>query len=143
MRGHIRQRGKVWSYVIELGNQKTQRCVDCNRRHWVERRPFERCVRCGGELRDRMERRQREESGFRTKKEAEAALTTELGKVQTQTYIPPSKITVREYLSDEWLPAVKATIKPTTYLSYQIHVERHINPVLGVERQVIPQPEGL
>jgi integrase len=131
MRGHIRQRGKVWSYVIELGNQKTQRCTDCNRRHWVERRPFESCEKCGGELRYRIERRQREETGFRTKKEAEAALTTELGKMQTGTYIAPSKITVREYLSDEWLPAVKATVKPTTYLSYEIHVGRHINPVLG------------
>lgn len=131
MRGHIRQRGKVWSYVIELGNQKTQRCVDCNKRHWVERRPFEKCERCGGELRDRVERRQREETGFRTKKEAEAALTTELGKIQTQTYIPPSKITVREYLTDEWLPAVRATVKPTTYLNYEIHIGRHINPVLG------------
>ena len=58
MRGHIRQRGKVWSYVIELGNQKTQRCLDCNKRHWVERRPYEKCERCGGELRDRVERRQ-------------------------------------------------------------------------------------
>lgn len=131
MRGHIRQRGKVWSFVIELGNQKTQRCLDCNKRHWVERRPYEKCERCGGELRDRVERRQREETGFRTRKEAEAALTTELGKIQTQTYIPPSKITVREYLSDEWLPAVKGTVKPTTYLNYEIHVGRHINPVLG------------
>ena len=131
MRGHIRQRGKVWSFVIELGNQKTQRCLDCNKRHWVERRPYEKCERCGGELRDRVERRQREETGFRTRKEAEAALTTELGKIQTQTYIPPSKITVREYLTDEWLPAVKGTVKPTTYLNYEIHVGRHINPVLG------------
>ena len=59
MRGHIRQRGKVWSFVIELGNQKTQRCTLCNKRHWVERRPFESCTRCGVELRERMERRQR------------------------------------------------------------------------------------
>jgi hypothetical protein len=131
VRGHIRQRGKVWSFVIELGNQKTQRCVDCNKRHWVERRPYEKCERCGGELRDRVERRQREETGFRTRKEAEAALTTELGKIQTQTYIPASKITVREYLTDEWLPAVKGTVKPTTYLNYEIHIGRHINPVLG------------
>jgi integrase len=131
VRGHIRQRGKVWSYVIELGNQKTQRCTLCNRRHWVERRPFESCEKCGGELRYRVERRQREESGFKTKREAEAALTTELGKMQTGTYIAPDKITVREYLSDEWLPAVRATVKPTTYLSYETHVERHLNPSLG------------
>lgn len=40
-------------------------------------------------------------------------------------------MSVRDYLTDEWLPAVKATIKPSTYLSYQTHVERHINPTIG------------
>jgi hypothetical protein len=94
--------------------------IDCNKRHRVERRPYEKCERCGRELRDCVERPQREETGFRTRKEAEAALTTELGNIQTQTYIPPSKITVREYLSDEWLPAVKGTLKRTTYLTYEI-----------------------
>ena len=43
----------------------------------------------------------------------------------------PSRITVREYLLKEWLPAIKGTIRPTTYASYTMHVEGHIVPALG------------
>jgi integrase len=35
------------------------------------------------------------------------------------------------FLSREWLPAITATVRPTTHLGYRGHVERHINPVLG------------
>ncbi len=38
---------------------------------------------------------------------------------------------VREYLTKEWLPAVKATIRPSTYNSYVQHVECHIAPHIG------------
>ena len=38
---------------------------------------------------------------------------------------------MREYLTKEWLPAVKATIRPTTYNSYVQHVECHIVPHIG------------
>ncbi|MGH2728970.1 MAG: tyrosine-type recombinase/integrase [Actinomycetota bacterium] len=35
------------------------------------------------------------------------------------------------FLTHEWLPAIVATVRPTTLLGYRGHVERHINPVLG------------
>jgi integrase len=38
---------------------------------------------------------------------------------------------VKEYLTKEWLPAVKATIRPSTYNSYVQHVECHIAPHIG------------
>jgi integrase len=38
---------------------------------------------------------------------------------------------VREYLTKEWLPAVKATIRPTTYRSYEQHAMCHIAPHIG------------
>jgi integrase len=38
---------------------------------------------------------------------------------------------VSEFMTGEWLPAIRATIRPTTYLSYQGHVECHIIPALG------------
>ena len=36
-----------------------------------------------------------------------------------------------EFLSKEWLPAIESTIRPTTFLSYRGHVERHLVPALG------------
>jgi len=58
MRGHIRKR-VTWEYVVELGDWPAQRCMTCSRRFWVERRKKPRCPKCGGELNDTVERRQR------------------------------------------------------------------------------------
>ena len=51
--------------------------------------------------------------------------------VEAHNYTAPSKPTVRQYLTKEWLPAVKATIRPSTYNSYVQHVECHIAPHIG------------
>jgi integrase len=51
--------------------------------------------------------------------------------VEEQSYVVPSRITVREYLLKEWLPAIRGTIRPTTFASYAMHVEGHIVPALG------------
>ncbi len=54
-----------------------------------------------------------------------------LAAVEERSYVVPSRITVREYLRKEWLPAIKGTVRPTTYASYAAHVEGHILPALG------------
>jgi len=51
--------------------------------------------------------------------------------VEQHNYSTPTKASVREYLTNEWLPAVKATIRPSTYDSYVQHVECHIVPHIG------------
>ena len=51
--------------------------------------------------------------------------------VEEQSYVAPTKVSVREYLTKEWLPAIKATIRPSTYRSYVQHVECHIVPHIG------------
>jgi len=38
---------------------------------------------------------------------------------------------VSEFFIGQWLPAIRSTIRPTTYLSYEGHVECHIIPALG------------
>ncbi len=43
----------------------------------------------------------------------------------------PTRITVRQYLLREWLPAIRGTVRPTTFSSYATHVEGHIVPALG------------
>ena len=135
MRGHVRHRGDEragsWEYIVDVGLHAAQRCPSCKKRSWVERRPAKACPKCGGELTETEERRRETKSGFATQKECESAMNKLLVKVEEQVYTPPTKASVREYLTKEWLPAVKATIRPTTYRSYEQHVMCHIAPHVG------------
>ena len=45
--------------------------------------------------------------------------------------MPPTRITVKAFLIGEWLPAVKGTLRPTTYASYTMLAKEHIIPRLG------------
>jgi len=135
VRGHVRHRGAEregsWEYIVDVGLHAAQRCTACNRRFWIERRPQKVCPKCGGELRETEERRRETKAGFATQKECEQAMNKLLVKVEEQTYQPPTKASVREFLAKEWLPAVKATVRPTTYRSYEQHVTCHIAPHIG------------
>jgi integrase len=54
---------------------------------------------------------QRSKGGHRTKGDARTYLTTRLGEIQAGTYTEPTdrKITVKAFLVDHWLPAVRST----------------------------------
>ena len=93
--------------------------------------PKESCPSCGGALKETEERRRETKAGFATRKECQAAMNKLLVAVEQHTYAAPTKASVREYLTKEWLPAVKATIRPSTYNSYVQHVECHIVPHIG------------
>jgi integrase/predicted RNA-binding Zn-ribbon protein involved in translation (DUF1610 family) len=132
MQGHIRKRDAgSWEYTIDTGRASAQRCRSCGRRFWVERRPKERCPSCGGELVLADERRRQTKGGYATRREAQAAMSKVAVSVEEQTHVASSRLTLREYLSKEWLPAIEHTIRPTTYGSYVSHVECHILPALG------------
>jgi len=133
MRGHVRKRGEPgsWEYIADIGPAAAQRCETCRRRFWIERRPKESCPLCGAALRETEERRREIKAGFATRKEAQAAMNKILVAVEQHNYSAPTKASVREYLVKEWLPAVKSTIRPTTYNSYVQHVECHIVPHIG------------
>jgi len=133
MRGHVRKRGEPgsWEYIVDVGMAAAQRCESCNKRVWIERRPKQSCPKCGGALKETEERRRETKSGFATQKECQAAMNKLLVAVEQQTYASPTKASVREYLVKEWLPAVKATIRPSTYNSYVQHVECHVAPHIG------------
>ena len=79
-------------------------------------------------------RRQKSKSGFATKKKANTALANVQVGLSKGTYVAPSRQTVAGFLTDEWLPGISSTIRPTTHRSYQLHVERHINPRIGTYR---------
>lgn len=45
--------------------------------------------------------------------------------------LDPMSLTLGSFLRDEWLPAVRAKIRPTTYVGYEGHVRRYLVPGLG------------
>ena len=133
MKGHTRKRGESgsWEYIVDVGLAAAQRCTECNKRLWIERRPREKCPKCGRVLRETEERRRETKSGFATQKECEATMNKLLVAVDEHNYAAPTKASVKDYLTKEWLPAVKSTIRPTTHNSYLQHVECHIAPHIG------------
>ena len=130
MRGHIKKRS-TWQFVVDLGPQPFQRCPTCRKRYWAEGGRLHACPRCHGPLEDRVERRQEFHTGYKSKREAEEELAKVLGSVASGVHIDASKMPLADFLRSEWLPAIRATIRPTTYSSYECHVERHIIPTLG------------
>jgi len=133
MRGHVRKRGEPgsWEYIVDVGMAAAQRCGVCNKRVWVERKPRDSCPACGGELTETEERRRAIKGGYATRKECLAAMNKILVAVEEHSFTVPTKASVKEYLTKEWLPAIRATIRPTTYNSYAQHVDCHIVPHIG------------
>ena len=132
MRGHLPRRGTTsFEYIVDVGTAPAQRCDACYKRFWLERKPRDSCPACGGRLRETEERRRAIKAGFHTRKEAQAAMAKVMVAVAERSYVAPSRLTVREYLTREWLPAIEATVRPTTYRSYEQHVSFHIVPHIG------------
>ncbi|MDP9418887.1 MAG: site-specific integrase [Actinomycetota bacterium] len=77
-------------------------------------------------------RRQASKGGFRTRKEAEAARIAALAALQNGTWVRAERVTVREYLEDEWLPTqAPPTLEESTYRSYRRYVRLHVVPYIG------------
>ncbi len=131
-RGHIRRRGEgSFEYIVDIGTASTQRCQACGRRFWVERKLRECCPKCGGELVETEERRRAIRGGFATRRECEAALAKVLAALDTQSFTATTRVTVKQFLVQEWLPTVKGSLRPTTYASYAMLTRAHILPRLG------------
>lgn len=77
------------------------------------------------------QRQQRWHAGYRTKREAERGLTALLSAQDSGTYVTPQRITVGEYLTDRWLPAIEDTVRPTTFDGYRRIVRLYVVPSLG------------
>jgi integrase len=101
MRGHVARKGKRYYPVVDVGRDP-----------------------------ESGRRRQKWHASCSTKREAERALVTILGSLQTAAYVEPSRGTVADFLI-EWLPAIRATVRPSTWASYETHVRRYLSPRLG------------
>ena len=77
-------------------------------------------------------RRQISKGGFRTRREAEAARVEAVNARNEGTFVRPKRVTVREYLLDEWLPSVRPpTIEESTYRSYERYINLHVVTYIG------------
>jgi integrase len=74
-------------------------------------------------------RDQRSKAGFRTKREAQEALSEALERVRRGEVLGARKLTVGEFL-DSWL-ASKRNVRPTTRRAYAGHVEVYLKPLIG------------
>ncbi|CAG7634650.1 Tyrosine recombinase XerC [Paenibacillus solanacearum] len=99
MAGSVRKDGSKWYYVLELG-------VDENGK-----------------------RKQKKQRGFKTKKEAQEALTKAESEVLNGTYVEPSKLLLGDYLNS-WLETKKHSVKEQTWLSYN-YAAKKVIPKLG------------
>jgi len=53
------------------------------------------------------------------------------GSVRTDSYVSATKLTLGQYLTGEWLPGVRASIRPTTWQHYAGIIDAHVVPRLG------------
>jgi integrase len=75
-------------------------------------------------------RRQRWFSGYSTKRDAQRGLVEVLGRVNDRTVVEPARATTASYLA-EWLDGMRARLRPSTWESYRMNIQRHITPHLG------------
>jgi len=76
-------------------------------------------------------RRQVRRRGFKTKKEASAALHEFAVEARQGLAIPSSGVTVSRYLIDTWLPSISTRVRATTADSYKRLVMAHIVTAFG------------
>jgi len=67
-----------------------------------------------------------------TKTEANKDLTAFYAQTDSRTFVEPSKQTLKDYLLIEWLPAIRTTVKPSTWDSYRRAISGHVVPRIGL-----------
>lgn len=67
----------------------------------------------------------------KTRKEVKEKLTAALNDINNNSYIEPSKMTVKQWMYIWLKDYKKPSVKPKTYAAYEAHVRNHIVPELG------------
>jgi integrase len=101
MRGGTRKRGTSWTWHLGVADPATGR--------W----------------------RQLTKGGFRTRREAQAALNEAKAALRSGTFVEPSRLTLGAFLTEHWLPTVRDAVRPTTWTTYRIYAEAQVLPTLG------------
>lgn len=80
---------------------------------------------------DNGRRQQKWHGSFKTRREAELALSEIVHSLEKQTYVAPKRLTVAEFVREEWMPNMKTQVKISTWDSYRRNLDLHVLPVLG------------
>lgn len=88
-------------------------------------------------------RRQRSKGGYRTKRDALKALNEAQSTVQRGIYVEPSKLSVKTFLVDHWLPAIESGLRKSTFQGYHSAICSHVIPRLGEMRLQALTSDGL
>lgn len=88
-------------------------------------------------------RHQKSKGGYRTKRDALAALNEAQGALQRGLYVEPSRLTVKAFLRDRWLPAVEPGLRKGTFESYRSAIRTHVEHELGDMRLQALTPDEL
>jgi integrase len=75
-------------------------------------------------------RRQKWTSGYKTKREAERALSEAVTAAHAGVYVEPTKQNLRDFVED-WIAAIGPTLRPATLYSYDRNLRLHVLPRLG------------
>ncbi|MEJ7799046.1 MAG: site-specific integrase [Ilumatobacter sp.] len=77
-------------------------------------------------------RRQHSKGGFKTQREAEDARIAAMNAKATGAYVKAEKISVRDFLVDEWLPSrLPPAQEESTWHSYDQKIRLHVIPYIG------------
>ncbi|WP_191556573.1 site-specific integrase [Metabacillus idriensis] len=101
MKGYFRKRGNKWSFTIDIGTDPITG-----------------------------KRKQKSKSGFKTKKEAQAACAELISDLNKGSYVEYDKQKIEGYLQS-WLEHTKHKIKESTFKNYSRAINKRIIPYLG------------
>lgn len=76
-------------------------------------------------------RKQLKRRGFDTKRAAQVALTELQADKQRGVFVAPMRATLGQFLLDEWLPARRVTLRPSTAASYEQLIRNYVLPTIG------------
>jgi integrase len=76
-------------------------------------------------------RQQIRRRGFATKKAAKDAMAAVVADSARGVFVRPSKVTLEKFLLDEWLPAKRAGLRPSTFNSYDRIIRLYVVPAIG------------
>src|SRR5512132_2164297 len=76
-------------------------------------------------------RRQRTKGGYHTKNAAEQALADAIGQWRAGRLPQRTTHTLSHFLQEEWLPAVKPRLRPSTWVNYRTYTAAYVVPILG------------
>ena len=88
-------------------------------------------------------RRQKSKGGYRTKRDALKALNEAQSTVQRGIYVEPSKLSVKTFLVDHWLPAIESGLRKSTFEGYRSAIRSHVISHLGEMRLQALTPDSL